>query len=81
MGSAAVQPGLPVGTRVQFRDKPAGTGTVMPYRPEYAPGRWGLFPVRGDDGIWQTCRINDLIVLAPTLPDELAGTAVEAADA
>lgn len=34
----------------------------MSYRLEYAPGRWGLFPVRRDDGIWQTCDLSGVTV-------------------
>jgi len=58
-------PGLPAGTRVQLKDGAQQTGTVMPYAPEYSRG---LFPVRLDYGVWQTCDASDVIVLA--LPKE-----------
>lgn len=54
--------GLPEGTRVRIRGEAQRTGTVMRYAPEYSHG---LFPVRLDDGIWQTFDASDVIVLAP----------------
>ena len=56
------QRGLPAGTQVQMRSQAWQKGTVMPYEPEYSPGR---FPVRLDNCIWQTCNVSDVIVLAP----------------
>jgi hypothetical protein len=61
-------PGLPVGTRVQLKDAAQPTGTVMSYQRECVPGWLGLFPVRLDNAIWQTCHASDVIVLA--LPQE-----------
>ena len=57
-------PGLPVGTRVQLQDGRQLTGIVMPYRSDFLPGLLGLFPVQLSNGIWQTCDITDVVVLA-----------------
>jgi hypothetical protein len=61
--------GLPPGTRVQLKGAAQLTGTVMSYQRECVPGWLGLFPVRLDNTIWQTCHAGDVIVLA--LPQEL----------
>jgi hypothetical protein len=61
----AATPGLAPGTRVQLRDGARLKGTVMPYQPAYLPGLLGLFPVRLDNWIWQTCDVTDVLVLAP----------------
>jgi hypothetical protein len=37
----------------------------MSYQRECLPGLLGLFPVRLDNAIWQTCHANDVTVLAP----------------
>jgi hypothetical protein len=37
----------------------------MSYQRECSPGLLGLFPVRLDNAIWQTCHAGDVIVLAP----------------
>ncbi|HEX6403934.1 MAG TPA: hypothetical protein VF003_12370 [Pseudonocardiaceae bacterium] len=58
-------PGLPAGTRVQLKGAAELTGTVMSYQRECVPGWLGLFPVRLDNAIWQTCHAGDVIVLAP----------------
>lgn len=63
-GSRAT-PGLAVGMRVQLRDGSRLTGTVMSYQRECLPGLLGLFPVRLDNAIWQTCHTSDVTVLAP----------------
>jgi hypothetical protein len=65
VGSMAATPGLAPGTRVQLRDGARLKGTVMPYQPAYSPGLLGLFPVRLDNRIWQTCDATDVLVLAP----------------
>jgi hypothetical protein len=57
-------PGLPAGTRVQLKGAAQLTGTVMSYQQECVPGWLGLFPVRLDNAIWQTCRASDVLVLA-----------------
>jgi hypothetical protein len=57
-------PGLPTGTRVQLRNGNQLTGTVMAHQRECVPGWLGLFPVRLDNAIWQTCHASDVIVLA-----------------
>ena len=57
-------PGLPAGTRVQLKGGAQLTGTVMSYQQECVPGWLGLFPVRLDNAIWQTCHASDVIVLA-----------------
>ena len=57
-------PGLPAGTRVQLTGGAQLTGTVMSYQQECVPGWLGLFPVRLDNAIWQTCHAGDVIVLA-----------------
>ncbi|MGH3783221.1 MAG: hypothetical protein ACRDRO_22020 [Pseudonocardiaceae bacterium] len=44
-------------------------GTVMPYMRETSFGMLGLFPVRLDNWIWQTCDASDVIVLKPTDTD------------
>jgi hypothetical protein len=45
----------------------------MPYQPAYLPGLLGLFPVRLDNWIWQTCDVTDVRVLAPpTKTDQCA---------
>ena len=62
-------PGLPAGTRVQLKGAAQLMGTVMSYQRECVPGWLGLFPVRLDNTIWQTCHAGDVIVLA--LPQEL----------
>jgi hypothetical protein len=62
-------PGLPAGTRVQLKDAAQLMGTVMSYQRECVPGWLGLFPVRLDNAIWQTCHASDVIVLA--FPQEL----------
>ena len=59
-------PGLPVGTRVQLRVGARLKGTVMSYQRECLPGLLGLFPVRLDNAIWQTCHADDVIVLSPS---------------
>jgi hypothetical protein len=63
-------PGLPAGTRVQLQGAAQLTGTVMSYQQECVPGWLGLFPVRLDNGIWQTCHASDVLVLAsaPEVP-------------
>jgi hypothetical protein len=61
-------PGLPTGTRVQLKGAARHTGTVMAYQGDCVPGWLGLFPVRLDNAIWQTCHASDVIVL--TLPQE-----------
>jgi hypothetical protein len=58
-------PGLPAGTRVQLKGAAQLTGTVMSYQRECVPGWLGLFPVRLDNAIWQTCHASDVLVLAP----------------
>ncbi len=65
MGWAAKPGPLPPGTRVQLKDGRKHKGTVMPYMPECSPSPLGLFPVRLDNYIWQTCHTSDVIVLAP----------------
>ena len=65
VGRMAARPGLAPGTRVQLREGARLKGTVMPYQPAYLPGLLGLFPVRLDNGIWQTCDATDVRVLAP----------------
>jgi hypothetical protein len=57
-------PGLPAGTRVQLKGGAQLMGTVMSYQRECVPGWLGLFPVRLDNAIWQTCQAGDVIVLA-----------------
>jgi len=57
-------PGLPAGTRVQLKGAAQLTGTVMSYQRECVPGWLGLFPVRLDNAIWQTCHASDVLVLA-----------------
>jgi hypothetical protein len=37
----------------------------MPYQSAYSPGLLGLFPVKLDNWIWQTCDATDVLVLAP----------------
>jgi hypothetical protein len=61
---------LPAGTRVQLKGAAQLTGTVMAYQRECVPGWLGLFPVRLDNAIWQTCHASDVIVL--TSPQEFA---------
>ena len=63
-------PGLPAGTRVQLKGGNQLTGTVMAYQRECVPGWLGLFPVRLDNAIWQTCHASDVLVLtsAPEFP-------------
>jgi hypothetical protein len=63
-------PGLPAGTRVQLKGAAQLTGTVMSYQQECVPGWLGLFPVRLDNAIWQTCHAGDVLVLssAPEFP-------------
>lgn len=61
-------PGLPAGTRVQLKGTAQLMGTVMAYQRECVPGWLGLFPVRLDNAIWQTCHAGDVIVL--TIPQE-----------
>lgn len=56
-------PGLPPGTRVQLKDGVKHKGTVMPHMRETSLGLLGLFPVRLDNWIWQTCNASDVIVL------------------
>jgi hypothetical protein len=56
-------PGLPPGTRVQLKDGVKHKGTVMPHMRETSLGLLGLFPVRLDNWIWQTCYASDVIVL------------------
>jgi hypothetical protein len=58
-------PGLPAGTRVQLKGMTQLTGTVMSYQRDCVPGWLGLFPVRLDNAIWQTCHASDVIVLTP----------------
>jgi hypothetical protein len=60
-----VEAGLPPGTRVQLKDGAKQNGTVMPYMRECSQGLLGLFPVRLDNCIWQTCNASDVIVLKP----------------
>jgi len=62
--------GLPVGTRVQLKGGAQLAGTVMAYQRECVPGWLGLFPVRLDNAIWQTCHASDVIVLP--FPQEFA---------
>jgi hypothetical protein len=54
---------------VQLKGAAQHTGTVMAYQQECVPGWLGLFPVRLDNAIWQTCHASDVIVLAA--PQEL----------
>jgi hypothetical protein len=61
---------LPAGTRVQLKGAAQLTGTVMTYQRECVPGWLGLFPVRLDNAIWQTCHAGDVIVL--NVPQEFA---------
>src|SRR5205085_5560573 len=56
-------PGLPAGTRVQLKGAAQLTGTVMSYQRECVQGWMGLFSVRMDNAIWQTCHAGDVIVL------------------
>jgi hypothetical protein len=56
-------PGLLPGTRVQLKDGVKHKGTVMPHMRETSLGLLGLFPVRLDNWIWQTCNASDVIVL------------------
>jgi hypothetical protein len=65
VGGMAATPGLAPGTRVQLREGARLEGIVMPYQPAYLPGLLGLFPVRLDNWIWQTCDATDVLVLAP----------------
>lgn len=60
-----IKPGLPPGTRVQLKYGAKLKGTVMRYQAECSQGMLGLFPVRLDNTIWQTCQTSDLIVLKP----------------
>ncbi len=70
----ATSPGLPAGTRVQLKTSAKVAGTVMSYQHGCSPARLGLFPVRLDDGIWQTCHTSDVIVLSsPKYPDQREG--------
>ena len=55
---------MPAGTRVQLTGGAQLTGTVMAYQRECVPGWLGLFPVRLDNALWQTCHAGDVIVLA-----------------
>jgi hypothetical protein len=50
---------------VQLKDGVRHKGTVMPYMRECSLGLLGLFPVRLDSWIWQTCDTSDVIVLEP----------------
>jgi hypothetical protein len=59
-------PGLPPGTRVQLKDGVKHKGTVMPHMRETSLGLLGLFPVRLDNWIWQTCNASDVIELKDT---------------
>ena len=70
-------PGLPAGTRVQLKTAAQLTGTVMAYQRECVPGWLGLFPVRLDNDIWQTCHASDVIVLA-SAPEFSVGTKARA---
>ena len=63
--SANTASGLPSGTRVRLRKGAQLAGMVMSYQPGCSPDLLGLFPVRLDNGIWQTCHASDVIVLAP----------------
>jgi hypothetical protein len=65
VGRRAATPGLAPGTRVQLSCGARLKGTVMRYQPAHSPGLLGLFPVRLDNGIWQTCSAADVVVLAP----------------
>ena len=56
-------PGLAPGTRVQLKDGVKHKGTVMPHMRETSLSLLGLFPVRLDNWIWQTCNASDVIVL------------------
>ena len=58
-------PGLPAGTRVQLTGGAQLTGTVMSYQRECVPGWLGLFPVRLDNAIWQTCQRCGAYALLP----------------
>jgi hypothetical protein len=62
-GGCLSAPGLPAGTRVQLKGAAQLTGTVMAYQRECVPGWLGLFPIRLDNAIWQTCHADDVIVL------------------
>lgn len=70
-------PVLPAGTRVQLKGGNQLTGTVMAYQRECVPGWLGLFPVRLDNAIWQTCHASDVLVLAsaPEFPVSTKGHA------
>lgn len=59
------KPRLPPGTRVKLKYGAKHKGTVMPYMRETSFGMLGLFPVRLDNWIWQTCDASDVIVLEP----------------
>jgi hypothetical protein len=65
VGGMAATPGLAPGTRVQLREGARLKGTVMSYQPADSPSLLGLFPVRLDNWIWQTCDATDVLVLAP----------------
>ncbi len=65
VGRMVATPGLAPGTRVQLRDGARLKGTVMPYQPADSPGLLGVFPVRLDNWIWQTCDATNVLVLAP----------------
>ncbi len=54
--------GLPAGTRVWNRSKRHPRfGTVMPHEPEHSRG---CFPVRYDDGIWETADTTDVTAVS-----------------
>jgi hypothetical protein len=58
-----IEPGLPPGTRVQLKYGAKLKGRVMGYQPDCSMGLQGLFPVRLDNTIWQTCTASDVTVL------------------
>ncbi|MGH3896908.1 MAG: hypothetical protein ACRDTA_01390 [Pseudonocardiaceae bacterium] len=53
---------LPVGTRVRKHNDIhlVRPGTVAHHEPQYSQGR---FPVRWDDGIWETADCSDVVML------------------
>jgi hypothetical protein len=65
VGPGHTASGLPPGTRVRLREGARLAGMVMSYERGCSPDLLGLFPVRLDNGIWQTCHASDVIVLAP----------------
>jgi hypothetical protein len=75
VGPGHTSSGPPPGMRVRLREGARLAGTVMSYERGCSPDLLGLFPVRLDNGIWQTCHTSDVIVLTPAD----AGRSVKAA--